>query len=116
VRVQSGATPSGFTVKFLGVSTLLFDDGDTAFLTDGFFSRPGKLRTAFGTIAPDAAAIDRALEHAGVQRLAAVIPLHSHFDHALDAPFVAKRTGALLWAPPRARTSRAARVWQRTAS
>ena len=96
VRVRPGGTPSGFTVKFLGVSTLLFDDGETAFLTDGFFSRPGKLRTAFGTVEPDAGAIDRALERAGVRRLAAVIPLHSHFDHALDAPFVAQRTGALL--------------------
>jgi L-ascorbate metabolism protein UlaG (beta-lactamase superfamily) len=96
VRAKPGGTPSGFTVEFLGVSTLLFDDGDTAFMTDGFFSRPGKLRTAFGTVAPDAATIEQALRRAGVRRLAAVIPLHSHYDHALDAPFVARRTGALL--------------------
>ena len=95
-RKTAGANPSGFTVTWLGVSTLLFDDGETAFMTDGFFSRPGKLRSAFGAIAPDRDAIDRALKRAGVKSLAAVIPLHSHYDHALDAPVVARKTGALL--------------------
>jgi hypothetical protein len=33
--------------------TLLFDDGKTALLTDGFFTRPGKLRTLLGRVAPD---------------------------------------------------------------
>jgi len=33
-------TGPGLRVMFLGVSTLLFDDGDTAILTDGFFTRP----------------------------------------------------------------------------
>ena len=28
--------------------------------------------------------------------VAAVIPLHAHYDHAMDAPEVARRTGALL--------------------
>jgi L-ascorbate metabolism protein UlaG (beta-lactamase superfamily) len=96
MRKSAGGTPSGFTVTWLGVSTLLFDDGETAFVTDGFFSRPGKLRSAFGALEPDAAAIDRALQRTGVKSLAAVIPLHSHYDHALDAPLVARKTGALL--------------------
>ena len=100
VRTTPGGRPSGFTVTFLGVSTLLFDDGETAFLTDGFFSRPGKLDALFGKVAPDGAAIDRVLARAKIKRLAAVIPLHSHYDHALDAPMVAQRTGALLVGTP----------------
>lgn len=96
VRTTPGGTPSGFTVTFLGVSTLLFDDGQTAFMTDGFFSRPGKLAAALTPLAPDEAAIDAALARAKVKRLAAVVVLHSHYDHALDAPVVARRTGALL--------------------
>jgi L-ascorbate metabolism protein UlaG (beta-lactamase superfamily) len=83
-------------VTFLGVSTLLFDDGRTALLTDGFFSRPGLLRVAFGRLRPDIARIDAALGRAGITRLAAVLVAHSHYDHALDAPVVAQRTGALL--------------------
>ncbi|MDQ2856130.1 MAG: MBL fold metallo-hydrolase [Acidobacteriota bacterium] len=83
-------------VTFLGVSSLLFDDGDTQILTDGFFTRPGKLRTFFTRIEPDPTLIAGYLERAGINQLKAVIVLHSHYDHALDATFVARRTGAEL--------------------
>jgi L-ascorbate metabolism protein UlaG (beta-lactamase superfamily) len=83
-------------VQFAGVATLLFDDGETAWMTDGFFSRPSLLRTAFTRIEPDRAAIDAGLRSLGVDRLAAVVPVHSHYDHAMDSPLVAMRTGALL--------------------
>jgi L-ascorbate metabolism protein UlaG (beta-lactamase superfamily) len=83
-------------VTFLGVATLLIRDRDTSLLTDGFFSRPGRLATLFGRIAPDPDAIARGLARAGIGSLAAVIVVHSHYDHAMDAPEVARRTGALL--------------------
>ena len=83
-------------VRFAGVATLLFDDGQTAWMTDGFFSRPSLARTAFMRIAPDRVAIDAGLKSLGVTRLAAVVPLHSHHDHAMDSPLVAMQTGALL--------------------
>ena len=83
-------------VTFLGVSTLLVSDGQTSLLTDGFFSRPGKWDTLTGAIAPDPDAIARGLQIAGTDSLAAVIVVHSHYDHAMDAPEVARRTGALL--------------------
>ena len=84
----------GLTVMFVGVATLLFDDGETAIMTDGYFSRPGQRELA--SIRPDRDAISKALKRAGVKSLAAVIPVHSHFDHALDSPVVAMETGALL--------------------
>ena len=40
------------SVTFLGVATLLVSDGETALLTDGFFSRPPKTSVFFGRIAP----------------------------------------------------------------
>ncbi|QIK75478.1 MBL fold metallo-hydrolase [Nocardioides piscis] len=86
----------GFAVTFLGVSTLLFDDGETAVLTDGYFSRPSLARVGLRKVAPDAARIDSALARAGIQRLAGVLPVHTHIDHALDSAVVAERTGALL--------------------
>ena len=88
--------PQGLSLTFLGVSTLLVSDGETALLTDGFFTRPGALRTLAWRIAPDRDAIERGLARAGIGRLAAVVVVHSHYDHALDAPIVAERTGALL--------------------
>lgn len=90
------APGAGLRVTFLGVSTLLFDDGETAILTDGFFTRPGKAATFFGQVAPDIPVIEQTLKRAGIAKLAAVIPVHSHYDHAMDSPAVAERTGALL--------------------
>src|SRR5690349_9609955 len=84
------------SVTFLGVATLLIDDGETQVLTDAFFSRPGLVRVGLRTIAPDLQRIDACLTRAGATRVAAVAPVHSHFDHALDAAAVAERTGALL--------------------
>lgn len=88
--------PGALNVKFLGVATVLLDDGETALMTDGFFSRPGKLQSLAGKVEPDLAAIERGLQRAGVGKLAAVIPVHSHYDHAMDSPEVARRTGAVL--------------------
>jgi L-ascorbate metabolism protein UlaG (beta-lactamase superfamily) len=82
------------TAQFFGVSTLVFNDGDTAIMTDGFFTRPGL--TDLGKLAPDVEIIKRSLQRAGITKLAAIIPLHSHYDHILDAPVVAQLTGALL--------------------
>jgi L-ascorbate metabolism protein UlaG (beta-lactamase superfamily) len=42
------------------------------------------------------ACLDPVAARAGINKLAAVIPLHSHYDHAMDAPVVAKRTGATI--------------------
>ena len=86
----------GLGVTFLGVATLLLDDGKQALLTDGFFSRPSLRKVALGKVAPDDARIDAALARAGIDRLDAVAPVHSHFDHALDSAVVAQRTGAVL--------------------
>jgi L-ascorbate metabolism protein UlaG (beta-lactamase superfamily) len=83
-------------VRYAGVATLVFDDGETAWMTDGFFSRPGWLRLALTKIEPNRAAIDRGLGSLDVTNLAAVVPVHSHYDHAMDAPLAAMRTNALL--------------------
>jgi L-ascorbate metabolism protein UlaG (beta-lactamase superfamily) len=85
-----------FGVTFLGVSTLLVDDGDTAVLTDGFFSRPSLAKVAAGRIAPDQARIEAAWDRVGVEHLGAVAPVHTHYDHAMDSAVVAERTGAVL--------------------
>lgn len=91
----------GLGVTFAGVSTLLIDDGETAILTDGFFSRPGLLAVAFGRIRPDHERITACLQQLlaaspTVIGLEAVVPVHSHFDHAMDAAEVARSTGATL--------------------
>jgi len=81
-------------VTFLGVASLLLDDGETAVMTDGFFSRPSLAKVATRKVAPDLSRIDVVLSRAGVDRLAAVLPVHTHYDHAMDSAVVADRTGA----------------------
>jgi L-ascorbate metabolism protein UlaG (beta-lactamase superfamily) len=91
-RVPAGA----ISVRFTGTATLLFSDGETDWMVDGWFSRPGPLQLLLGKIGPDLDAIEAGLAANGVGKLAAVFPVHSHYDHAMDAPEVARRTGALL--------------------
>ena len=88
--------PGDVHVKWLGVATILIEDGETALLTDGFFSRPGKFQLFLGKIGPDVDAITNGMKRAEIGKLAAVVANHSHYDHAMDAPEVAKRTGARL--------------------
>ncbi|WP_216693720.1 MBL fold metallo-hydrolase [Dietzia psychralcaliphila] len=90
----SSASP--LTVSFLGVTTLLFDDGESAVMTDGFFTRPSLARTLLTPLRSDPARIEYALRRAGVGTLDAVVCGHSHYDHALDSAAVAQRTGATL--------------------
>ena len=86
---DSGGAP--VTVTWYGVTTLLFDDGDTKLLVDGFFSRP----TSYDDpTAPDLPQIRRLIATAGLESLAVVTPVHSHFDHAMDLGVVARLTGA----------------------
>jgi L-ascorbate metabolism protein UlaG (beta-lactamase superfamily) len=94
--VPVAGSDAPLTVTWLGVSTLLIDDGSSALMTDGFFSRPGLARVGVGKVSPSPARVDGCLARVGVKRLAAVIPVHTHFDHALDSALVADRTGAQL--------------------
>ena len=101
-RFDVPAATGDFGVTFLGVASLLLDDGDTAVMTDGFFSRPALRTVAFGKLTPNAQRIDWALARlrlgaaGGGPRLAAVCPVHTHYDHAMDSATVAQRTGAVL--------------------
>ena len=65
-------------------------------LTDGYFSRPSLARVALGKVSPSPARVDGCLARLKVTRLEAVMPVHTHIDHALDSALVADRTGARL--------------------
>ena len=90
------AEPGALSVTWMGVATLLIDDGSSALMTDGYFSRPGLAKVAAGKVAPSPVRVDGCLARAKVSRLAAVIPVHTHLDHVLDSALVADRTGAQL--------------------
>ena len=82
---------------FLGTSSVYLNDGVSAVLVDGFFSRPSLLRVALGRVAPNAERIAQGLSRVGVGELQALLVAHSHYDHAMDAPEIIRRRGGMLY-------------------
>lgn len=110
--IETGPPPP-LRATFVGVSTILLSAGRDAVLIDGFFTRPSYLPVFLGKIQPDERVVAECLARLGVveegvgpntdsttdpgtHTLHAVLVAHTHFDHALDAPLVCKRTGARL--------------------
>ena len=84
--------PAGLEVEWLGVSGYrLSFEGETLFV-DPYLSRVpfGDLLRRKPTL-PDPAALDRFVRAPG--KVAGVLVGHTHFDHAVDAPAIARRFG-----------------------
>ena len=83
------------TMRWLGTTTFLFDDGETQILIDGFFSRPSIFDLVLRRpVKSDAATINYVMDEYRMRRLAAIIPAHSHWDHAMDVGAIANRSSA----------------------
>ena len=85
------------SVTWLGTAGVLVSDGRTDLLIDPFFSRYGLLKVGLGLpLRPRQDLMDNWLEGLGRQNVRAVLVSHSHYDHVLDAPYFALKTGAVL--------------------
>lgn len=84
--------PEGLEVEWLGVSGYRMSFGGRTLFIDPYLSR-----VPFGDILrrrptlPDPAALDRFVHAPG--EVAGVLVGHTHFDHAVDAPAIARRFG-----------------------
>ena len=95
--------PEIVTTTWFGTSMLLFDDGETQILIDGFVTRPPLLRQVLDqAVESHAAEINRFMLDYRLDRLAAIIPAHTHFDHALDIAAIANRSRASIVGSPSA--------------
>ncbi len=95
--VNKNPTPTDIKIQFVGVSTLVISDDSTTIMTDGFFSRFPAWDMLFGEIEPQKEDIKWAVDKLNIDQLDAILVVHSHFDHAMDAPEVAKLTGAPMY-------------------
>lgn len=84
---------------FLGTSSMAWTDGQSTWLVDGFFSRQALGRIVFTRLMVDetqvnavAAEMFKRLNMPSV--LSGIVVAHSHYDHSMDAPFLAKQYGA----------------------
>lgn len=84
-------------VTFFGTTTLLFDDGTDQIFFDAHFTRPSLVKYIFGSEPTDTALADELLKIHHVDRLRAIFVSHSHHDHVMDAPYIANKTGALIY-------------------
>lgn len=76
-------------VKWLGTAGFSLEHAGFTVLFDPYITRASLLRCVVSPLVPDRDAI---LRH--VPRADAIVVGHTHFDHVLDAPLIAKTTGA----------------------
>jgi L-ascorbate metabolism protein UlaG (beta-lactamase superfamily) len=87
-----GARDARIRVRWLGTAGFEIACEGHVLLIDPYLTRASLARTVFGRLTPDLGVLAR---HVG--RADAIIVGHTHFDHALDVPALARQTGALVF-------------------
>lgn len=90
LRAPVDLADGGLSVRFLGVSGYEISDGTTVVLLDPTPTRPPPLALLLPIDA------DEALGARECPKADLILVNHTHHDHALDVPAIAKRTGALV--------------------
>lgn len=101
------------SVAFFGTTSFLVETPQSQIILDGYFSRPS--HKLFRKISPDPSVIQKILTEHGVcpsdeikaltesqascdnqlhRQLDLVLPLHGHYDHAMDSAYISGWTGA----------------------
>jgi L-ascorbate metabolism protein UlaG (beta-lactamase superfamily) len=84
-------------ITWMGTAGLYVTDGETGFFIDPFVSRYSLMKVLCGFSLPaQTHIIEDWINRTGCRQAQAVIVTHSHYDHALDAPFFAQKTEGLL--------------------
>lgn len=90
-------------LKYLGTAGWEITDGKTVVLIDPFLSRPRMVTPGDDTSPTDTrplltrddmAQSDTAVIDAHIQRADFILITHTHLDHVLDMPYIARKTGA----------------------
>jgi L-ascorbate metabolism protein UlaG (beta-lactamase superfamily) len=87
-------------VTYLGTNGYLLETTESTILIDPYFSRIALAPVASNSsIKPDIARINSGMDRLP-KRIDAILVTHGHFDHLLDVPEIARRTGASVIAAP----------------
>jgi L-ascorbate metabolism protein UlaG (beta-lactamase superfamily) len=105
-RALVGPSGGSVRVRWLGTAGFELEHDGWVVLFDPYFSRPSLAECFAGPLSPDVALIRR-----HVRRVDAIVCSHTHFDHVLDVPTIARMTGARVFGSRSAvRLCRAANV------
>lgn len=85
-------------VTWTGAAGLRFETERDVILIDPYYTRVDIFNTLLKSIAPDEAAIARALPDP--QKVAAILVGHTHSDHSLDVPWIAARANCKVVGSP----------------
>lgn len=92
--VVGGGPENGVRVTYLGTNGYLIESGATRLLVDPYLTRVGLGAVALNSpIRSDLELIERYAATLPA-RIDAILVTHGHFDHLLDVPAIAARTGA----------------------
>lgn len=85
-------------VRWLTVACLVLQDNETTIVFDPMFTRAGLTHWLnLSKLKSDELLVEKVLKEQGIARSDAIFVSHSHFDHSVDAPMVAKLTGAIFY-------------------
>lgn len=87
----STSTAAGLVLRYTGVTGYELSDGQTVVLLDPVHTRPSMWSFLTERVHPDEAALARLYPRADF-----ILVNHAHHDHGVDAPAIARRTGAVV--------------------
>jgi len=92
------ANESSLHVTWFGATCLHVSDGETSILFDPFFTRPSLWSVvSFKALRSNREEIESWLSKAPAPKITTLILSHSHYDHILDMPYLAKSRGAKVY-------------------
>lgn len=93
VQLPEPAAPQTLNVHFLGTAGLYLQADGVSVLADPFFSNPCLLRvvTPISTKSNTQRINEETARLPGLQELQAIIVTHSHYDHAMDLPYIIEK-------------------------
>lgn len=81
--------------RWLGVAGFEFKCNGHTLLVDPFLSRPGLKYVFNGRVKPDQKMLSKVIQSAEE-----ILVTHAHYDHLMDVPEIARRTGATVYGSP----------------
>ncbi len=80
---------NSLTFRWLGVAGIELISNEHTLLVDPFFTRPPFRKVLLGRVNPDEELVSRHIQTGDL-----ILITHSHYDHLMDVPVVARKTGA----------------------